>query len=180
MEYVQKHYLFLHAWKRGTCPGSHACRSCLLVVCCLAASAHNSLTWLRRLLPCRHTHAFVCCLGRHSSHLHYHLLLLWAALVEHLAVSHPSFLSNGTHVTPAIRLLITMLPSKGQVQPMTVFAFQPEGFVPAVMQSFAACPCNSAMVRYRSLCVKDVTDTGVGAADVMATVSPTTMGTQAL
>lgn len=81
--------------------GATALDACL-VVCCLVATACNSVLWLRRLFPCCHTHTFVFGLGCYSSHLHYNLLLLWAALVEYLAVSHPFLHLMGTMSASAL------------------------------------------------------------------------------
>ena len=99
VEYVQKHYLFLHAWKRGTHSCSLVCRSLLVsylyVDHYLSAHSHqaiacSSMAWLCRFLPRCYTYTSVCGLGCYGSHLHHNLLLLWTAMVEHLAASLPS------------------------------------------------------------------------------------------
>ncbi len=46
---------------------------------------------LRRLLPCCHTHAFVCGACGHGSHLHCYILFLWSAVVGHTSVSPRCF-----------------------------------------------------------------------------------------
>ena len=115
------------------------------------------MDWLCRFLPCCHTYTSVCGLGCDGSHLHHNLLLLWAAVVEHLAASHRSL----------VHLVLPCL-------------------FPDLMHSHTLCLCNELMYlsdggcmlcRWHSECVTNNNgDTGFVTALIFSVVTEQTIG----